>query len=350
MWSYLISRLSYGLLVLLLVTVIVSSIVYLSPVDPTRLTFGQRMDDATVALKRQQLGLDQPYHHQVLNYIIDVSPIVIGSHKVWKEGYSGRYLSIGSILIGIKKPFLRESYQSGRSVSAIIMGAFPNTLYLTLLAISLAIFLGISLGIFAALYKGTWIDHTIIFTCTLGYSVPSYVTAIVLGVVFGYYLRDLTGLNIQGSLFELNDMGDDIVVLKNLLLPAIALGIRPVSIVAQLMRSSMLQVIDEKHVLMAKAKGLTPLQVVRSHVLRNALNPVVTALSGWFASLLAGAFFVEFIFNFKGLGFVTVNALLNYDIPVVLGALLFTSSLFILINIAVDIMYAAIDPRIKLKA
>jgi len=114
------------------------------------------------------------------------------------------------------------------------------------------------------------------------------------------------------------------------------------------MRSSMLQVMDEKYVIAARAKGLSNIQLIRGHILKNAMNPVVTALSGWFAALLAGAFFVEFIFNFKGLGFVTVNALLNYDIPVILGALLFTCTLFILINIAVDLLYKILDPRIQL--
>ncbi|NND31217.1 MAG: ABC transporter permease [Saprospiraceae bacterium] len=350
MVHYLLNRVGYGLLVLLLVTIVVSSIVYLSPVDPTRMTFGQRMDDVTVELKRKQLGLDLPFHLQVVGYIKDISPFIITSSNGWKDEYRGIYTRIGPSIIGLKYPYLRESYQSGRSVIQIIGQAFPNTLILASLSILLAIIMGISLGALAALFKGSWIDRFIIFISTFGYSVPSYVTAILLGVIFGYYLRDFTGLNIQGSFFELDDFGDDIVVFKNLLLPAIALGIRPVSIVAQLMRSSVIQVLEEKYILAARAKGLSAYQVIKNHVLGNALNPVITALSGWFASLLAGAFFVEIIFNFKGLGFVTVNALLNYDIPVVLGALLFTSTIFIIINILVDLLYTWIDPRITIKA
>ncbi len=350
MLRYFIKKLGYGVLVLLLVTIIVSSIVYLSPVDPTRLTFGQRMDESTVELKREQLGLDLPLHLQVIGYLGDVSPFLICREQSWKDEYQGSYMTIGSTAIGIKKPYLRDSYQSGRSVNEIILDAFPNTLYLTMAAMLLAIVIGIFFGIVAALFKGTWIDNAVIFISTLGYSVPSYVTAIVLGVIFGYYLRTYTGLNIQGSLYELDDLGDDIVVWKNLLLPAIALGIRPIAIVTQLMRSSMIEVMEEKYVQAARAKGLSSIQVIKSHILKNALNPVITALSGWFAALLAGAFFVEFIFNFKGLGFITVNALLNYDIPVVLGALLFTSSLFIMINILVDVIYGVLDPRIKLNS
>ena len=111
----------------------------------------------------------------------------------------------------------------------------------------------------------------------------------------------------------------------------------------------MIDAFNQKYVLAARAKGLSGRQIILSHVLKNALNPVLTALSGWFAALLAGAFFVEFIFNYKGLGFITVNALLSYDIPVVLGALLFTSTLFITINMTIDVMYSWLDPRIKLK-
>ena len=324
MLLFLLNRIGYGLIVLFTVTVIVSGIVYLTPVDPTRLTFGQRMDESTVALKRKQLGLDLPFYRQVIKYLGDVSPILITNKKGWSESYQGVKIDIGGLVFGMKKPYLRESYQSGRSVSDILLQAFPNTLYLSMAALLMALIIGVFLGIIAALFKDHWLDKMVILISTLGYSVPSYVTAITLAVIFGYYFRSFSGLNIQGSLFELNDLGDDIVVWKNLLLPAIALGIRPISIITQLTRSSMLQVMDEKYVLAARAKGLSEFQLIKDHILKNAMNPVITALSGWFAALLAGAFFVEFIFNFKGLGFVTVNALLNYDIPVILGALLFT--------------------------
>ena len=332
----------------MLVTIIVSSIIYLSPDDPARLPFGQRMDESTVQSKREQLGLDLPFHRQVLLYLKDVSPIYVGGEKGWRPGYSGYRFSVGTLQLGIKLPYLRESYQSGADVGDLIMSAFANTLILSLLALGLAIVLGISLGLLAGLFHGTWIDKFIILISTIGFSVPSYVTAIVLGVVFGYYLRDFTGLNIQGSLYEINDLGDEVTIWKNLLLPAIALGLRPVAIITQLMRSSYLDEVHKKFVLAAEARGLTRLSVIRDHVLPNALNPVITALSGWTAALLAGAFFVEFIFNYKGLGYVTVQALINYDIPVVLGALLFTSALFVVINILVDLTYSFIDPRIKL--
>lgn len=348
MLSVLLNRLLYGVIVLILVVVIVSAIVYAAPVDPARLTFGQRMDEETVSLKRKELGLDLSLRSQLWLYLKDISPLVITNSNGWKEQYHGYYIKItNDLLLGFKWPYLRESYQSGRQVIDILKGSFPNTFILASFSLLLAILFGITAGVFAAIYQGTWIDHLIVTLASVGYSVPSYVTAIVLSIIFGYYLRDYSGLNIQGSLVEIDDLGNDKLMLKNLILPVLALGIRPVSIIAQLMRSSVIQVMGEKYILAARAKGLSKWKLIRSHVLQNAFNPVLTALSGWFAALLAGAFFVEYIFNFKGLGFVTVNALLNYDIPVILGALLLTCSLFILINIAVDLLYAIIDPRIK---
>ena len=348
MLSLFIHKAMYAVIVIVLVVVIITSIVFVAPVDPTRLTFGQRMDEKTVELKKQQLGLDQPYHVQLRRYLTDLSPIYIGSKLKWKPAYRGAYASIGtSHALGIKLPHFRESYQTGRSVSEMLLQAFPLTIILATASLLLALVIGLLCGIVAALKQHSWIDNLIVSVSTLGYSVPSYVTAIVLGVVFGYYLRSTFGLNIQGSLFEINNLGDDIIVWKNLILPAIALGIRPIAIITQLTRSAVINVLDEKYVLVARAKGLSQFKLVRDHVLRNAFNPILTALSGWFAALLAGAFFVEFIFNFKGIGFITVTALLNYDVPVILGSLVCTSSLFILINIVVDMLYSFLDPRVK---
>ena len=136
--------------------------------------------------------------------------------------------------------------------------------------------------------------------------------------------------------------------LKNLILPTITLGIRPLAIIVQLTRSSMLEVLSLDYIRTAKAKGLSSYAIIFNHALRNALNPVVTAVSGWFASLMAGAFFVEYIFGWNGLGKVTVDALELSDFPVVMGAVLFIAFLFVIINILVDILYGFLDPRVKL--
>jgi len=136
--------------------------------------------------------------------------------------------------------------------------------------------------------------------------------------------------------------------LQNLWLPAITLGIRPLAIITQLTRSAMLDVLNQDYIRTAYAKGLPKRVVIWKHALRNALNPVITAITGWFAELLAGAFFVEYIFGWKGIGKVTVDALEKLVFPVVMGSVLITSFFFILVNILADVLYAVVDPRVRL--
>lgn len=333
---------------LVLVTVIISSIIYLAPVDPARLTFGQRSDAATVESKRKALGLDQPLYVQLGYYLRDVSPIAVIDNTPENQAlyHPINLLTFGQKVLVLKVPYLRESYQTGARVSDILWNAIPRTMILAFAAILLAAIVGITLGVIAALKQNSWFDYTAVVTSVAGISLPSYVSAMVLALVFGYYLSDWTGLNVRGSIYDLDDFGDEAYFWKNLILPAIALGIRPIAIVTQLTRAAMLDVLSQDYIRTAKAKGLSYYTVVFKHALRNALNPVLTALSGWFAALLAGAFFVENVFDFNGLGQVTVNALLSYDIPVVLGAVLFTSVLFVLINLVVDLLYAVLDPRV----
>jgi peptide/nickel transport system permease protein len=137
--------------------------------------------------------------------------------------------------------------------------------------------------------------------------------------------------------------------IKNLILPAITLGIRPLAIIVELTRNSLLEVMTQDYIRTARAKGLSKTRVIMKHALKNALNPVVTAVSGWLASLLAGAVFVEYVFDWKGIGVVIVNALDKYDFPVVMGAVLFISIILIAINFFVDIIYGLLDPRIRLQ-
>ena len=335
------------LAIVLTVIVLVSSIVYMAPVDPARMTFGQRADQETVAKKRAELHLDQPISTQIWYYICDLSPLSKGKPSYYREkGVAHWQLTQGeSDAWMLKVPYLRESYQSGKPVLHLLAEAVPKTLILAITAILIAFVLGCIGGVLAAVYRDTWIDRSIISLTVLGISVPSYVSAIVLALVFGYLLRDYTGLNIQGSIFDLDDMGDDRVYLRNLILPAIALGVRPLSIITQLMRSSLLDVLTMDYMRTAQAKGLSFMTAVRKHAVGNALNPVLTAATGWFASLLAGAFFVEQVFNFKGVGELTVNALINYDIPLILGCTIFISVIFIIINMSMDFLYRWLDPK-----
>jgi peptide/nickel transport system permease protein len=336
---------------MVLVVVIIASIIFLSPVDPTRLTFGQRSDAATVKAKTAALGLDQPLHIQLGMYLSDLSPI-----STLEDSPDSRlkyqYLKIFSLsskqYLVLKKPYLRESFQTGRRVTEILADAIPSTLILACSAMLFATILGIFLGVISALRPYGFWDQLISVVSVFGYSLPSYAAAIFMALFFGYFLSEWTGLNVQGSLYVLDDFGDWHLQLRNLILPALALGLRPIALITQLTRSAMLDALTQDFVRTARAKGLSENAVVFKHTLRNALNPITSAVSGWFASLLTGAFFVETVFNFKGLGNVTVNALLNFDIPVVLGSVLLTSFIFVSVNLLTDVIYALIDPRIKL--
>ena len=337
-------------MVLVSAVVLISSIIYLAPVDPARLTFGQRTDSAALERKQAELFLDKPLHIQMLYYLNDISPVGFGDGARYETKGISYFKPFGgseSKSILFKVPYFRESFQTGRSVSTLLLDAIPKTMILAITAMMIAIFFGIILGIIAALVKDTWLDQFIISVSVLGISVPSYVSAIILALVFGFLFRDYTGLNLQGSIFDINDIGDEVIVWKNLILPAIALGVRPLAIITQLMRSSLLDILTQDYMRTAKAKGLEFKKVVVNHAVKNSLNPVFTAITGWFASLLAGAFFVENVFNFKGIGGLTVNALINYDIPVLLGCVIFVCVVFIAINILVDYGYRVFDPKVR---
>ena len=251
----------------------------------------------------------------------------------------------------LKFPYLRESFQkNGKEVSQIIAETLPNTAVLAVSAITIAIVIGVIFGVLCAIFKDTFFDKFISIVSTFGMSVPSFFSAIIFAWFFGFVLHKYTNLNMTGSLYEVDDFGEGkYMQLKNLLLPAIVLGIRPLAVVIQLMRSSLLEVMNQDYIRTAKAKGLSMYQIIKKHALKNALNPVVTAVSGWFASLLAGAVFVEYIFNWNGLGKEIVNALNTLDLPIIMGSVLVIATMFIIINIFVDIIYGWLDPRIKLK-
>lgn len=225
--------------------------------------------------------------------------------------------------------------------------ALPGTIILAFLAILIAIVCGMALGVLAAVKKDTWMDTTAIFTSVLGISAPSFFMSIVIAYVFGFVLNQYTGLQMTGSLFDTDPFNGRQWQLRNAILPAITLGIRPMAIIAQLTRGSMLDILNQDYIRTAYAKGLSQKQVIWRHALRNALNPVITAITGWFAELLAGAFFVEYIFGWKGIGKLTVDALAKLDFPVVMGSVLVTSFFFITINMLADWLYHIVDPRLK---
>jgi peptide/nickel transport system permease protein len=209
--------------------------------------------------------------------------------------------------------------------------------------------LGILLGVLSAVKQNTWMDTSAIFASVLGISAPSFFVGIIFAYLFGFVLSDYTGLHMTGSLFSIDPINGRQLQLQNLILPAVTLGIRPLAVITQLTRSAMLDVLDQDYIRTAYAKGLSKTQVVFRHALRNALNPVVTAITGWFAELLAGAFFVEYIFGWNGIGRLTVDALEKLDFPVVMGSVLITATCFIIVNLLADLLYSVIDPRVSVR-
>jgi peptide/nickel transport system permease protein len=347
MLPFLIRKSLYGLLVLAGVVVVVFFL-FQGFGDPARLVLGQSGDSATIQNIRHELALDQPKWKQFVLYLNDVSPVSVYSREEIKRKQLKGWFVGGDTKVGIKVPYLRRSYQTKRDVSEVLMEALPGTCILAVAAMLLATVLGVLLGVLAAVKKDSWMDTGSVFASVLGISAPSFFTGILLAYLFGFVLSDYTGLQMTGGLFDTDPFAGKQLQLKNLILPAVTLGIRPLSIITQLTRSAMLDVLNQDYIRTAYAKGLSQKIVVFRHALRNALNPVVTAITGWFAELLAGAFFVEYIFGWKGIGKVTVDALEKLDFPVVMGSVLVTAACFIVVNILADVLYGLIDPRVKI--
>lgn len=347
MLRFVLKKLAYGITVLLGVTILVFFL-FQGFGDPARLVLGQSGNSETLKNIRKDLALDEPLWKQFVFYLNDLSPVsVYSKEEIEAKNIKGMFWG-NEMQVGIKFPYLRKSYQSKQNVSTILMDALPKTMILALAAIIIATVLGIALGVLAAVKKDTWWDTSAIFASVLGISVPSFFMGIILAYIFGFVLQSYTGLHMTGSLYDYNPFSGKHLQLQNLLLPAITLGIRPMAIIAQLTRSSMLDVLQQNYIRTAYAKGLSKTRVIWNHALRNALNPVVTAITGWFAELLAGAFFVEYIFGWNGIGKVTVDALEKLDFPVVMGSVLITATFFVLVNILADIVYGVLNPRVRL--
>ncbi len=324
--------------------------------DPSRMLLDQREDEQQLKNIKAKYGLDLPILSQYSHYINDLSPISF--HSKNKEDYS--YIAPEkTILIWwqtsqsmavVKLPNLRNSFQKNdKPVIDILSETLPNTFLLATSAITIAFFIGLLLGIVSALNANTWLDRSIMVVSTLGMSLPSFFSAILVAWLFGFVLHSYTGLGMTGTLLEVDDFGEGThIVWKNAILPSLVLGIRPLAVIVQLTRNSLLDVLNKDYIRTAKAKGLSTYQIVKKHALKNSLNPVITTLSGWFASLLAGAVFVEYIFNWNGLGKEIVNALNSSDLPVISGSILTIAAFFIFLNILVDISYSILDPSVTL--
>lgn len=305
MATYLLRKLIYTILVL--VGVVAVTFFIRPPGDPARVLLGQRADEASVAAMREQLGLDRPLYEQMAIYM--------------KNLLSGD---------------LGMSIATQRSVSETIIERIPATALLALTSIAIATILGIVLGVVAAWKPNTWIDTLTMSTSLLGISLPAFVVGLLFVLIFGVALEWFPN---SGYV----DRGPE-----HLVLPMITLAIRPLSIIARVTRSSMLDVLGQDYVRTACAKGLSNVRVFLHHALRNALNPVITTVSAWFAGLLAGTYFIEFIFNWPGIGLAAFNAIEKLDYPMIQGTVLFTAVIFVAVNTLADVIYGLVDPKVRL--
>lgn len=349
---FILRRLGYGFLVILGVIIVIFLLFYVLPGDPVSAILGDRGDAQTRKIITEELGLDKPLIVQLGYYLNDLSPIGVhtASPETQKKYDYVTLLPLGEYSLTLKSPYLRRSYQSNRRVDEILLEDIEGTIILALVSMFFATTVGIAFGIIAALRQNTWTDYTLVTLSVFGISTPSFILAIIISIVFGFYLSDYTGLGMTGQLWELDPFtAQKKLQLHNLILPAFTLALRPLAIIVQLTRSSMLEVLSQDYIRTAKAKGLLYYHVIVKHALKNALNPVITAVSGWLASLMAGAFFIEYIFSWKGLGRTTIQAVQNLDLPIVMGATILIAFIFVVINIIVDILYATIDPRIRLQ-
>lgn len=359
MGKFILKKIVYGLAVLFGVITTIFFLFNVLPGDPASVMLGQRANKDAIDAVHKDLGTDKPVFVQYLNYLNDLSPLSVHNYKDEEDlTYLNpdKYSWLPLLLIGkkqvlvLKYPYLRRSYISKRNVADIIRTTLPETAVLAFTAIIIASGAGIFLGILSALKKNSFFDRAVFFLATVfGMSAPSFLVGLIVAWLFGYVLAGYTGLNPAGSLFDIDVWNGEELKLKNLILPAITLGVRPLSIVIQLTRSSLLDVLSQDYIRTAKAKGLSQTGIILKHALKNALNPVVTAISGWFAALMAGAVFVEKVFSWKGIGYEVVDALNNNDLPVVMGATLIFAFIFVLINILVDIIYGVLDPRVRIK-
>lgn len=331
MIRFAVQKLGWSLITLWGVATLVFFLFTVVPGDSAQMMLGKREDPAALEAVRAKYGLDQPLNVQYARYLRRISPLD------WDQGPV------------LKTPDFGESYQrQGQRVTALIASTFPNTALLASVAIGFAVVVGMLLGIVGAYHEGSFLDRVLLTFSALGMSLPSFFTAVLFAWVFAFLLGPWTGLHLTGSLFEVNDYtGERSVAWRNLILPAFTLGIRPIGVVVQLTRKSVLEATQLDFIRTARAKGLPERKVLWRHILPVVSNPIITTISGWFASLLAGAVFVEIIFGWNGMGKLLVEALNTRDLPVTMGCVLVIAFVFVLLTTLVDVIYALLDPRVR---
>lgn len=315
---------------------------------------GQNSNPETQRAIEKQFHLDLPAWQRLAIHLNDISPCGLYSVDTHSPLYNEDVLqqsfciaSFAQMRLLIKLPYLGRSFQNQELVHRLLLPRLTLTLLLALSSMLIATLLGLALGTLSALHYSKWVDRLISFFTSLGVSLPSFFIAIILSLAFGYYLSDFTGLSFKGSFVEYEDQGQAFFSFRNLVLPVFALTIRPLAIITQMMRTAMLDVLKEDYIRAAQAKGLSTFHLMYKHAIPNALNPVVSSIAGWLGSLLTGTYFIEMIFDIKGLGYITIQSILKFDTPVILGASLYIALIFVLVSWCLDSMYRYLDPRLR---
>ncbi|MBX3578511.1 MAG: ABC transporter permease subunit [Rhizobiaceae bacterium] len=333
MLRFLIGRLAVLIPTFVGVSIIAFSFIRLLPGDPVMLLSGERvMSPERHAEISHQLGLDRPIVIQYLDYLWGVL-----------RGDFGHSIST-------KQPIIDQFFT-----------LFPATVELSLCAIIFAIVIGIPAGIIAAIYRGSFIDQSIMSTALIGFSMPIFWWGLLLIILFSgilgwtpvsgrislmYFFPSVTGFMLIDSLLS-GQAGAFRSAVSHLILPTIVLGTIPLAVIARQTRSAMLEVLSEDYVRTARAKGLSPMRVVGVHALRNAMIPVVTTIGLQVGVMLAGAILTETIFSWPGIGKWMVDSVFKRDYPVIQGGLLIIAGIIMLVNLAVDLLYGLINPRIR---
>ena len=311
--AYALRRLLLAVPVLFGVSVLVFSVLHLAPGDPAAIMLGAQSTKEDVERLRRDLGLDQPLVVQYLHWIGQVA-----------RGDLGRSIPLG------------------RAVLPEVLLRFKATLLLTAGALVIAIFLGLVAGIVSAVKQYSWLDRMSMGVAVTGVSLPVFWTGIMLIIVFALQLRWFPS---SGMSSPYGSGPAD--VLWHLVLPAVTLGTASAAALARLTRSSVLEIIRQDYVRSARAKGLAERAVIARHVLKNAVNPIITVLGVQVGFLLGGAILTETVFSWPGLGSMMVRAIQARDYPLVQGGVLLIATTFVVVNLIVDLLYAVFDPRIR---
>jgi len=315
MLNYMAKRILMLVPVLIGVTFIVFSLMYVTPSDPAQMMLGSNATPAAYAQMRADMGLDQPFIVQYFHFLFGYK------HPVF--GYRG--LVFGD---------LGRSYVTNRNVFELILSSFPNTVYLAMGALTIALVLGVPIGILSATKPYSFVDMVFTVFALLGASMPVFWIAMVLIYTFANKLRIFPAMANPGDL-------------ASLVLPTITLAMYSLAIIMRMTRSSMLEVMRQDYIRTARVKGMSEGVVIRKHALRNALIPIVTVAGLQFGALLGGAVLTEKIFSYPGIGSIMVDAIYQKDTPQILGSVCFVAIIFTLVNLFVDILYGLIDPRVK---